>query len=165
MKNLSIIIPVYNESATVATLLPRVWDQRVAGWKKEIIVVDDGSTDGTRNVLKSWEKKVTVLYQKKNAGKGSAVTTGLAIATGDIIIIQDADLEYNPADYGVLLAPFKDPRVMVVYGSRFLGGPHLSTMFVYSLGNKFSRWLPTTCMTQTLPIWKPDSRHFAEACL
>lgn len=136
MKKLSIIIPVYNESATVKALLSRVQDERLAGWEKEVIVVDDGSQDGTRQILKSWEKKVIVVYQKKNAGKGSAVTRGLSLATGDVIIIQDADLEYSPSDYKVLLAPFENPRVNVVYGSRFLG-PHLSTMLVYEWGNKF----------------------------
>lgn len=136
MKKLSIIIPVYNESATIQTLLTRVWNESVVGWKKEIIVVDDGSTDGTRDILKPWERKVTILYKKQNKGKGSAVTTGLASATGDIVLIQDADLEYSPSDYKVLLAPFDNPRINVVYGSRFLG-PHLSTMIVYELGNKF----------------------------
>lgn len=136
MKKLSVIIPVYNERTTVNTLLSRVLAERLVSWKKEIIVVDDGSVDGTRNILKSWEKKVLVIYQKKNTGKGSAVTTGLANATGDVIIIQDADLEYSPNDYKVLLAPFENPRVSVVYGSRFLG-PHVTTMLVYELGNKF----------------------------
>lgn len=136
MKKLSIIIPVYNEQATIETILNRVRDENLPGWRKEIIVIDDGSTDGTRTVLKSWEKEAIVLYQKTNGGKGSAVTAGIARATGDIIIIQDADLEYSPSDYRTLLLPFENPRVTVVYGSRFLG-PHLSTMFVYALGNKF----------------------------
>lgn len=136
MKKLSIIVPVYNEKTTVQTVLRRVEAENLPGWKKEIIVVDDGSTDGTRDALKSWEKTVVVLYQKKNGGKGTAISAGLVRATGDIVIIQDADLEYSPSDYAALLAPFENPRVTVVYGSRFLG-PHLSTMFVYALGNKF----------------------------
>ncbi len=136
MKKLSIVIPVYNERASVQTLLTRVRQEPLPGWKKEIIIIDDGSTDGTCDVLAKWEKDATVIYQKKNGGKGSAVTTGLRQATGDIVLIQDADLEYSPSDYKTLLAPFDNPRVTVVYGSRFLG-PHLSTMFVYALGNKF----------------------------
>jgi glycosyltransferase involved in cell wall biosynthesis len=136
MKKLSVIIPVFNESSTIDILLTRVWNEKLFSWKKEIIVVDDGSTDGTRKILSRWEKRVHVVYQKKNGGKGAAVKQGLLHATGDVILIQDADLEYSPSDYKILLTPFENPRVYVVYGSRFLG-PHLSTMFVYALGNKF----------------------------
>lgn len=136
MKKLSIIIPVYNEEKTIGEMLTNVLSVSLQEWTKEIIVVDDGSTDGTRNVLKTWGKKVNVIYKDKNEGKGSAVTIGFKVATGDIILIQDADLEYSPSDYPVLLAPFDHQHVDVVYGSRFLG-PHLSTMFVYAQGNKF----------------------------
>lgn len=137
MKKLSIIIPVYNEKETVSKILARV----IAGTKRlnipvQIIVIDDGSTDGTQQLLRGWEKKCCIIYKKVNEGKGSAVTTGLRLSKGDIIIIQDADLEYSPADYPVLLQPFENNQVNVVYGSRFLG-PHLSTMFVYAQGNKF----------------------------
>lgn len=136
MKKLSIIIPVYNEKSTVEEVLDSVSRTKVLGWEKEIIIIDDGSTDGTQEILKKWVKKVEVIFKKKNEGKGSAVTIGILKATGDIILIQDADLEYSPSDYPVLLAPFENDRVHVVYGSRFLGG-HLSTMFMYALGNKF----------------------------
>lgn len=136
MKKLSIIIPVYNEQTTVAELLTRVQNARLPGWDKEVIVVDDGSTDKTKKILKAWEGKVHVIYKKKNEGKGSAVTLGLKRATGNFILIQDADLEYSPDDYPVLLKPFENNQVDVVYGSRFLG-PHLSTMFIYAQGNKF----------------------------
>ncbi|MEK7577126.1 MAG: glycosyltransferase family 2 protein [Patescibacteria group bacterium] len=136
MKKLSIIIPVYNEVSTIDELIDRVVHAVVSGWEKEIIVIDDGSTDGTRNVLKKWTKRVKVILKEKNEGKGSAVTMGISNATGNVILIQDADLEYSPADYPILLAPLKNDRVHVVYGSRFLGG-HLSTMFVYAMGNKF----------------------------
>jgi glycosyltransferase involved in cell wall biosynthesis len=136
MQKLSIIIPVYNESATIHTLLSSVQNEKLPNWQKEIIVVDDGSTDGTRQALKAWEKRAKVIYKSKNAGKGSAVTEGLKFATGDVILIQDADLEYSPNDYSTLLKPFENKRVFVVYGSRFLGS-HLSTMFVYAMGNKF----------------------------
>ncbi|MEK7060615.1 MAG: glycosyltransferase family 2 protein [Patescibacteria group bacterium] len=136
MKKFSVIIPVYNEKTTVEEVLTRVSQTKVVGWEKEIIIIDDGSTDGTQEILKTWVKKVEVIFKKKNEGKGSAVTIGITMATGDIILIQDADLEYSPSDYPILLAPFENGRVHVVYGSRFLGG-HLSTMFVYALGNKF----------------------------
>lgn len=136
MKTLSIIIPTYNEAKTINTVLTRVFALELPGWKKEVIVVDDGSIDNTRAELKAWEKKVTLITSAKNQGKGSAVTQGLRVAKGDIILIQDADLEYSPSDYPVLLAPFENPQVHAVYGSRFLGA-HLSTMFVYALGNKF----------------------------
>jgi glycosyltransferase involved in cell wall biosynthesis len=136
MKKLSVIVPVYNEQKTIQVLLQRVIDEPLSGWKKEVIVVDDGSTDNTQAELQHWEKRCRVVYKSTNGGKGSAVQAGLAMAKGDVILIQDADLEYSPSDYPVLLEPFENPRVSVVYGSRFLG-PHLSTMFVYELGNKF----------------------------
>ncbi len=133
---LSIIVPVYNEQDTIGEVLRRVFGAKLSGWKKEVIVVDDGSTDGTAAALKIWEKKCTVIYQPKNQGKGAALTVGFRKAHGDIVMVQDADLEYSPKDYPILLAPFEDPRTMVVYGSRFLGS-HLSTMYLYALGNKF----------------------------
>jgi len=144
MKKLSVIIPVYNEENTIDELLRTVVAVALPGWKKEIIVIDDGSKDATRNVLHKWDKKVKIIYKDKNEGKGSAVSIGFHEATGDIILIQDADLEYSPSDYPTLLAPFDHPHVNVVYGSRFLGS-HLSTMFVYALGNKF-----VTMMTNLL---------------
>lgn len=132
---LSIVIPVYNEVKTIEMTLKNVFAQDVSPYEKEVIVVNDGSTDGTDKKLVRWKNRALIL-NKKNGGKGSALSEGFAKAGGDIILIQDADLEYNPSDYPVLLAPFENPRVNVVYGSRFLG-PHLSTMFVYALGNKF----------------------------
>ncbi len=136
MRTLSIIIPVYNEEKTIDILLGRVFRQPLPGWKKEVVVIDDGSTDQTADKLKPWKTKCTIFFEKHNRGKGAAIIKGLALVHGDIILIQDADLEYDPRDYPALLKPFDDARVSVVYGSRFLG-PHLSTMFVYSLGNKF----------------------------
>ncbi len=136
MNTLSVIIPVFNEENTVDTVLSRVFEQKISGWKKEIIVVDDGSTDGTQKILEKWKKNCLVVLKKKNEGKGSAVTMGMSKAKGDVLLIQDADSEYDPNDYPTLISPFSNPKVMVVYGSRFLG-PHLSTQFVYAQGNKF----------------------------
>lgn len=140
MNKLSIIIPVYNEKRTIQETLKRVLAAHIRGWEKEIFVIDDGSTDGTRTLLKLWETKVRVIYKNANEGKGSAVSIGFSKATGDVVLIQDADLEYSPDDYPILLKPFENTHVDVVYGSRFLGA-HLSTMFVYELGNKFVTFL------------------------
>ena len=106
-------------------------------YEKEIILIDDFSTDGTREILKNYEKKENfqVLYHNRNQGKGAALRTGFAKVSGDIIIIQDADLEYNPSDYGILIEPILDGRADVVYGSRFLGGPHRVLFFWHYIGN------------------------------
>ena len=140
MQQLSIIIPVYNEEASIDEVLKRVFAVRLEGWKKQVIVVNDGSTDKTGGILASWKKNITLLVQSKNQGKGAAIAVGIKQATGQLILIQDADLEYSPADYPKLLEPFSNARVTVVYGSRFLG-PHLSTMYLYALGNKFVTWV------------------------
>ena len=134
---LSVIIPAYNEKDTVLELLRRV-DAVPLSLEKEIIVVDDFSTDGTREVLGSLARpNIRVLFHTKNMGKGSALRTGFSEATGDIVLIQDADLEYDPAEYPDLLAPILDGRADVVYGSRFLGGPHRVLFFWHSVGNRF----------------------------
>ena len=134
---LSVIIPVYNEKNTVLELLRRV-EAVPLSLDKEIIVVDDFSTDGTREVLGGIERPdIKVLFHVKNMGKGSALTTGFSQATGDIVLVQDADLEYDPAEYPGLLAPILDGRADVVYGSRFLGGPHRVLFFWHSVGNRF----------------------------
>ncbi len=119
MRKLSIVIPCYNEEKTVAELLQQVLNIFIPNWEKEIIVVDDFSTDRTREILKTFEDKITVHYRKKNGGKGSAVTDGLSLATGDYIIIQDADLEYNPAEIPSLVKQIIDEKTCV-YGSRNL---------------------------------------------
>ena len=131
---LSVIIPVYDEKATIAEILRQV---RAVGLASEVIVVDDGSTDGTREILKREEAapNTTVLYHERNRGKGVAVRAGLERTTGDIILIQDADLEYDPRDYPNLIRPIEEGRVKVVYGSRFLG-PRKAMLFWHMLGNK-----------------------------
>ena len=131
---LSIVIPVYNEKNTLSTLLSRV---EAVDYDKEIVLVDDCSTDGTREIVESYKNKTgyTVAIHPHNQGKGAALRTGFAQASGDVIIIQDADLEYDPKDYGKLLEPILDGRADVVYGSRFLGGPHRVLFFWHYLGN------------------------------
>ena len=133
--NLSVIIPVYNEVQNIKTIVKRVQDTKLA---TEIIIIDDGSKDGTRESLKKLDgkKKVRVILHEKNQGKGAAVVTGMKAAKGEIILIQDADLEYDPRDYPALLKPIHEGIADVVYGSRFLGGPHRVTMFWHQVANK-----------------------------
>ena len=137
---LSVIIPVYNEVKTITEIISRVSSAQVIAPEKEIIIVDDCSTDGTRELLEEIgrsQKDLKILSHKVNQGKGAALRTGFESATGDIIIIQDADLEYDPREYPKLLQPIIDGRADVVYGSRFLGGPHRVLFFWHYLGNKF----------------------------
>jgi len=132
----SVVIPVYNEIDTIEEIIARV--DKVA-IKKEIIVIDDLSIDGTRERLKKIvadKENVKVIYHKRNRGKGAALRTGFASVTGDIVIIQDADLEYDPNEYPKLLEPISDGRADVVYGSRFIGGPHRVLFFWHYVGNK-----------------------------
>jgi len=136
MNKISIVVPVFNEAGTIRALLAGVRAVPL-NLEKELIVVDDFSTDGTRDVLvaEAAIPGTTVLYHDRNQGKGAAVRTGLGTVTGDIIVIQDADLEYDPSDYPALLRPILLGRTKVVYGSRFLG-EHKAMYFWHSLGNK-----------------------------
>lgn len=134
---LSVVIPVFNEQATIAEIIRRVRAAET-GLELEIVVVDDGSTDGTRQALReSAGPGLTVLLHDKNRGKGAALRTGFAGTTGDIILVQDADLEYDPREYARLIEPILDGRADVVYGSRFLGGPHRVLFFWHYVGNRF----------------------------
>jgi glycosyltransferase involved in cell wall biosynthesis len=133
---LDVIMPVYNEISTIETIIRRVESVRLA---EKIIVVDDGSTDGTRDLLQEIVSKhhsVELILHEKNMGKGAAVRSGIDAATSDLVLIQDADLEYDPRDYTALLQPMHDGTADVVYGSRFLGGPRRVAMFWHMVANK-----------------------------
>jgi glycosyltransferase involved in cell wall biosynthesis len=131
----SVLIPVYNEEDTVAEIVERV---RATPYRTEIICVNDCSTDGTRDVLNRLlaDGKVhRVIHQERNRGKGAAIRTAIAASTGDIVIVQDADLEYNPADWPALFAPLVEGRADAVFGSRFLGGTHRVLYYWHAVGN------------------------------
>jgi glycosyltransferase involved in cell wall biosynthesis len=152
---ISVVIPVYNERATIEEIL---WRVQAVDLDKEIVIVDDGSTDGTHAFLTTLEEcakhppatmklprtgsdlrtdNIRVFFQDRNRGKGAALRRGFHEARGDIVIIQDADLEYDPADYTQLIIPIETGRADVVYGSRFLGGPHRVLLFWHYVGNRF----------------------------
>jgi glycosyltransferase involved in cell wall biosynthesis len=141
---LTVVIPVYNEVDNIREILKRVHE---SGAASEIIVVDDGSQDGSREILAEVNGKngITVLLHSKNQGKGAALRTGFGIASGEVILIQDADLEYHPRDYTALLQPIEDGIADVVYGSRFMGGPRRAVMFWHMIANQL-----LTLMTNVL---------------
>jgi glycosyltransferase involved in cell wall biosynthesis len=137
-KKLSIVIPAYNERRWVQELLRRVMAADCSGLEREIVVVDDCSTDGTREILiqeAAQNPQLRLILQPQNSGKGAALRRGFREASGDIVLVQDADLEYHPRDYPVLLAPILQGDADAVFGSRFLGGPHRVLFFWHSIGN------------------------------
>ncbi len=132
---LTVLMPIYNEIHTIEEIIKRVQE---TGLADEILLVDDGSVDGTRKILKEMDGRgaINVLLHEQNQGKGAAVRTGIKNATGDVILIQDADLEYDPRDYPELLQPIEEGLADVVYGSRFLGAPRRVAMFWHMVANK-----------------------------
>jgi glycosyltransferase involved in cell wall biosynthesis len=132
---LSVVVPIFNEERTVEEIVKRVRSVKLAD---EIVLVNDGSTDGTAAILDhlAAQPDVRVIHQERNQGKGAAVRTGIQAASGDLVLIQDADLEYDPRDYAKLIDPIETAGADVVYGSRFLGGPRRPTMFWHMVANK-----------------------------
>ncbi len=147
---LSVLIPVFNERETLAEVLDRV---RASEVDTQIILVDDYSTDGTRDILErlaSEDPDLIVRFHEVNKGKGAAIRTALAQATGDVVIVQDADLEYDPSEYPRLLEPIEQGVADVVYGSRFLGGPHRVLFFWHQIGNQLLTLLSNVCTNLNL---------------
>ena len=138
LEKLTVVVPAYDEAGTIRTILERVL---AAPFPKEVLVVDDGSTDGTADVLRQMAEEhapIRVLRHERNRGKGAALRTAFAEATGNVVLVQDADLEYDPADYIVLLRPILEERADVVYGSRFLGGAYVRVhLFWHYAANRF----------------------------
>jgi len=163
---LSIVVPVYNEKGTIREILRRIQDVDT-GLEKEIIVVDDASRDGTREILKTLDDpSIRVFFHERNGGKGQALQTGFSNVQGDIVLVQDADLEYDPREYSKLLAPILDSRADVVYGSRFLGGPHRVLFFWHYAGNRLlttlSNMLSNINLTDMETCYKVITRPFLD---
>ena len=137
---ISVVMPVYNEIQTITEIITRVQNVQL---EKELIIVDDFSTDGTREYLQTLDaENIRIFFHEQNSGKGAALQTGFQHVTGDVVVVQDADLEYNPEEYFLLLKPILDNRADVVYGSRFLTGSERRVLlFWHSLGNKFLTFL------------------------
>ena len=178
---LSVIIPAYNEIETISEIVARVravnldvkiWadraQEKTETLEREVIIVDDGSVDGTRDILQVLQEQpdIQVIFHKKNQGKGGAVWTGLQATSGDICIIQDADLEYDPRDYVGLLQPILEKRTKVVYGSRFRGGPSKAMFFWHMVGNRLLTFvtnvLYNTILTDMETCYKVFTREVAD---
>ncbi len=167
VRTLSVVVPVYTEAATIREILRRIRAVSLP-LEVEIVLVDDGSTDGSREVLREYEGRegYRVLFHERNRGKGAALGTGFRAARGDVVLIQDADLEYDPGDYGALLQPILDGRADVVYGSRFLGGPHRVLYFWHQVGNRiitlFSNMWTNLNLTDMEVCYKAFRREVVE---
>ena len=162
---LSVIIPIYNEKNTLQEIIKRV---QSTGLADELVLIDDGSVDGTRDIVREYQGKegFIVVLHEKNQGKGAAVRSGFDVATGDIFLIQDADLEYDPRDYPELLKPINEGLSEVVYGSRFLGASRRVAMFWHMVANKlltlFTNILYDTILTDMETGYKVFKRHVVD---
>ncbi|MCX7915333.1 MAG: glycosyltransferase family 2 protein [Verrucomicrobiae bacterium] len=166
-RRLSILIPVYNEARTVEEIVRRVQVANTLGLEKEIIIVDDFSTDGSRELVQRLGQQagIKTVFHSHNRGKGAAIRSALAVATGEICLIQDADLEYDPADYPKLLQPILDGRADVVYGSRFTGGTHRVLLFWHYVANRFLTLLSNMLCNLNLTDMETCYKAFRRACL
>jgi glycosyltransferase involved in cell wall biosynthesis len=166
-KRVSILIPVFNEAHTVEEIIRRVREADSSNLEKEIILVDDASTDGTGDLLKKIAQDATikVFSHPYNRGKGAALRTALEHATGEIILIQDADLEYDPADYPLLLKPILDGRADVVYGSRFTGGTHRVLLFWHYMANRLLTLLSNMLCNLNLTDMETCYKVFRRECV
>ena len=168
---ISIVVPCYNESKTLETIIARVLAADVSGLEREIIIVDDGSRDDSVNIAKALAERhpnIRVLEHSVNRGKGAALRTGFQAATGEIILVQDADLEYSPSDYPRLLAPMLDDRADVVYGSRFRSGSEMRVLFFWhNVGNSvltlFSNMMTNLNLTDMETCYKVFRREVIQA--
>lgn len=162
---LSVIMPVFNERNTIKEILRRVRQVDLGDIEREIVIVDDGSTDGTRDILAMEEDSVTrVIYHHENRGKGAAVRSGIEASVGDLLIIQDADLEYDPEDYPNLLDPILKGKAEVVYGSRFTG-PRKNMLFWHYLGNRFLALITNVLYNTTLSDMETCYKLFTRQAL
>ncbi|HEY2484960.1 MAG TPA: glycosyltransferase family 2 protein [Candidatus Binataceae bacterium] len=156
---ISVVIPVYNEVHTIGTVIDRVFN---CGFDVEIIAVDDGSTDGSREFLQRLEDpRVRVFFHARNKGKGAALRLGFAAARNPYVFVQDADLEYDPRDYHEMIRPLLDGRADMVYGSRFLGGPHRVLFFWHYVGNRFITLLSNAISDLNLSDMETGMKGFA----
>ncbi len=166
MEKVSIIIPVYNEKDTISLIIDKVEKADFAGLEKEIIIIDDSSTDSTTDILKAMQGKYKIFFHEKNQGKGAAIRTGICACEGDYIVIQDADLEYSPEDYNLLLPLLINDEADVVYGSRFLNPDnHKNFMSKNRLANKFLTLLTNILFSTSITDMETCYKAFKSSVL